>query len=419
MFSALHGDHGTAKHQRQFKRRVRHNGGGDMWKNIQFPPWVASNVDILSEILGRLPPVQMLQATIVSRPFKRIITSHGFRCLVRTTVRQPGHLLGLFPKCNANKRERYPFIQCSGSADPIPRPLRNASLSVLRFWKPANYWRHFELLDSRDGKLLLLAGKSSRNVEMVVFYPQSSTNQYDLIPRLAVLDEANIRLVTAALIPDEKSHHFSVIVLTRRGVTDSQMKPEVPVAESSVICYTSSNGRWGNPVTTQFEMPAKKMLRLGSVLVGRTLHFLHSCKQVIKVNVETLELGKLKLPRVTNICSRTAHVLARGLTGNQLYLAVVSGRDIATYTHSSTGWDPALLLPGPISAPFVAIKLVGSAEAGGLILVKVDGRVIVTMEVETGKDRQITDDLREEEVLCYELEFPPVSQMLRQQQPED
>lgn len=390
-----------------------------MWKNIQFPPWLASNEDMLSEILGRLPQVQMLQATIVSRLFKRVITSHGFRCLVRTTVRQPGHLLGLFPKCKANKRERYPFIRCSDSPDPLPRPLRNASLSVLRFWKPTNHWGHFELLVSRDGKLLLLAGNSSRNVEIVVFYPQSSTNQYDLIPRPAVLDEANIRLVTAALIPDEESHHFSVIVLTRRGVIDSQMKPEVPVAESSVICYTSSNRRWGNPVTTQFEMPAKKMLRLGSVLVGRTLHFLHSCKQIIKVNVETLELGRLKLPSVKNIGSKTAHVLARGLIDKQLYLAVVARRGIATYTHSSAGWDPALLLPGPISCPYMPIKLVGSSEAGGLILVKVDGRVISAMEVETGLERQITDDLPEEEVLCYEQEFPPVSQMLRQGQPED
>lgn len=264
-----------------------------------------------------------------------------------------------------------------------------------------------------------------------------------------MLDEANIRLVTAALIPDEESHHFSVIVLTRRGVIDSQMKPEVPVAESSVICYTSSNRRWGNPVTTQFEMPAKKMLRLGSVLVGRTLHFLHSCKQIIKVNVETLELGnslstlsyvnvkvsswfrfiiccfihlhscvgRLKLPSVKNIGSKTAHVLARGLIDKQLYL--VAGRGIATYTHSSAGWDPALLLPGPISCPFMPIKLVGSSEAGGLILVKVDGRVISAMEVETGLEREITDDLSEEEVLCYEQEFPPVSQMLRQGQPED
>lgn len=68
----------------------------------------------------------------------------------------------------------------------------------------------------------------------------------------------------------------------------------------------------------------------------------------------------------------------------------------------------------PLGAPSISIRLVGSS-AAGVVLVKVYDQVY-TMEVETGMMKWMADGVFEEDVLCYEQEFPPVSQLLRQQQ---
>ncbi|CAM0903110.1 unnamed protein product [Alopecurus aequalis] len=357
----------------------------------------------------------MIQVATVSKDFKEIIISDGFRSNVRCCVNQKRHLLGLFPKCSRNTTERYRFVQCSGALTYLPRPMQAASFWAQLSWKPKSYWREIELLDCRDGKVLLLAGNTNRSRDFVIYYVQLRTNQYRQLPRLTLLDESDIRLVSAAFIPDDKSHQFRVIVLARRGEADTKIKPEARAVETSVVCFTSSTGKWENPVTTWFEVPAKNMLGLGSVLVENKLCFLEKCRRVITVDITSLELGTIVLPKVKNIGSKTSHVLTRGPRSKKLYLAIVSQRCIAVYSHDGKDWVQNLLHPGPGHTKSVALKLIGSTDITGLILVKADGRVIYKMEVETGLFYQIDDNVPEEEALPFELEYPPVSQMLLRQ----
>lgn len=387
----------------RIRRRIQ-NGSGNKVKPIQFPAWLSTNVDMLMEVLGWLPPDGMIRAASASRLFREIITSDGFRSLIRSRAKQSRHLLGLFPKCSG-----YPFVQCT-----LPRPFRRASSSVHMSWKPNNYWNHVELIDSRDGKLLLFAGQSSRSCGFVIYYPHSRKNLFSQIPRLTLLGDPSNHLVTATLVPDNNSHQFTVIVLTRKGEVDSKMTAKVPMTEASVVRFSSSTGMWGNPVTAWFQMPSKKKLHIGSLLLENKLYFLHPCEQVITVDIRNLELGTLKLPEVTNIHSRTSHVLTRVPTSDQLHLAIVAQRCIAIYSHDGNVWDLKRLNPSPGYSNSVALKLVGSTEITGLIFVKADARVIYMMEVETGLFHCISENVPQAEVLPYELEFPPVSEMLRQ-----
>jgi hypothetical protein len=127
-------------------------------------------------------------------------------------------------------------------------------------------------------------------------------------------------------------------------------------------------------------------------------------------------IGIIELPDITNV-SRTAHVLAGVPSNRKLYLAMASGRNIFKYCYDgNNSWNLKSLLLGPGTANSVAIKLVGSTDMTGLIFLKVDGQMIYKMDIEGGQVEFIADNMHVDEVLPYEMENPPVSQMLRQQQ---
>jgi hypothetical protein len=127
------------------RRRLQYDTGNN-YKPLQFPDWLSTDVDVVTEILVWLSPHMMIRAAASSRFFKDIILSNDFRSRVRRREVQTRLLLGLFGKSRENKPERYPFLECSDSS--IPLLFRSASFSVWCSWKPNKQWGYVELLDS-------------------------------------------------------------------------------------------------------------------------------------------------------------------------------------------------------------------------------------------------------------------------------
>jgi hypothetical protein len=152
------------------RRRPRHDTGKN-YKSLRFPDWLSTDADMLTEILVWLSPHMIIIAASSSRFFKDIIISNDFRSRIRRCEVQTRQLLGLFAKTRDNKPERYPFLECCDTS--IPLRFRSASFSVWCSWKPYKQWGYVELLDSRDGRLLLLAGENRKQCQFVIVYPQS------------------------------------------------------------------------------------------------------------------------------------------------------------------------------------------------------------------------------------------------------
>lgn len=374
-------------------------------------PSVNLNVDVLMEIFARLQPDVLLRMATACSFFREVIRSSDFRHCYRSN--QKGKMLGFFMKKKARGKTRvmYPYVRCDGLSAQMSR----ASESIRDLWVsaetcPNSYWPYFELLDSRDGKLLLLAGNSSRDQDMFVFYPHARKNRHRQIPRLRFFHDTQI--VTAALLPDERTHHYNVIVLAKR-VSRSKVTLNTPLVETVVACYSSSAGRWIKAKTIQsFVLPAKKMLQIGSVLIDDMIYFLHRGEELITVQISSLELATTILPDIggaKKTTLRTSHI-SRG-QGSQLCLAMVSGRNIRVYTYSnpSKSWENKtnwLTLGG-------GIKVIGSSESQGLILVKTGTLDVVSVEMETGLVKSVSvGNCESDEVLAYEQECPAVSQMI-------
>lgn len=124
------------------------------------------------EIFSRLDHDDLLRTATASRFFRNIIILPDFRHHYRATHK--GTMLGFFVKLKARDLEKYPYVGCDG----LSAPLSQASSSVSDLWtsentRPNSHWPYFELLDSRDGKLLLFAGNSRREQDMFVFYPHA------------------------------------------------------------------------------------------------------------------------------------------------------------------------------------------------------------------------------------------------------
>ncbi|TVU15964.1 hypothetical protein EJB05_39509 [Eragrostis curvula] len=386
-----------------------------MDKSVARGPGQDLNADMLMDIFRRLDPDILLRMGTVCRFFRELICLPDFRCWYREN--QNGKMLGFFVKTKGRNSEQYPFVRCVG----LPTPFLRASEVIHELWSaadtsPNNYWRHSEVLDSRDGKLLMLAGNSSRDPDMFVFYPHARTNRHHQIPHPRLFN--NFRIVAAALIPNDHTHQYKVIILGRTGVADYKMKSNAPLTESLVGSFSSSVNRWVKASTLQFAMPAKQMLRMGSVLIDETIHFLHSGKQVISVDIPSLKLGTTQLPDHVNkqiIKSRMTHVLFPG-PSNQLCLSVASRMSVSIYTYmdSSMSWEHTRDWVVPIGSNIKdkAVKLVGSAENEGLLLLKIGSQDVFSIETRTGLVKWIAN-CESDEVLAYEQECPVVSQMLR------
>ncbi|CAN6240677.1 unnamed protein product [Urochloa humidicola] len=326
---------------------------------------------------------------------------------------QKDKMLGFFLKTKARDIEKYPYVRCDG----LSALLSRASQSISDLWisadtHPNSYWPYFELLDSRDGKLLLLAGNSSRDQDMYVFYPHVRKNRFYQIPNLRLFSDTHI--VTAALLPDDNTHHYNVIVLARQGVSDSKMTSNIPLTKAVIACYSSSAGRWAKAKIIQsFAMPAKQMLRIGSVLIDDVIYFLHPGRQIITVEISSLELAIIKLPELTRkMKSRRSHMISRG-QGSQLCLVVVSGRNICMYSYNKplTSWENKTSWLAPGNAKDNATKVIGSSESEGLILAKTGTLEVVSIEMDIGLVK-LVGSCEGDEVLVYEQECPAVSQIL-------
>ncbi|XP_062188335.1 uncharacterized protein LOC133891624 [Phragmites australis] len=327
--------------------------------------------DLVGEILLRLPPEEpanLFRATLVCKPWFRILSDPAFRRRYRLFHRTPP-MLGIFQ--NLRHDNTIPrFVPTAATVSPCSPP----SLDCWFWWA----------LDCRHGRVLIY---SIGPTNLFVWDPITGDQQHLPVPAYAYAYCTAAVLCTAARCDhlDCRGNPFLVVFVgtgDRDGVTWASS-------------FLSETGAWSTPTTV--DLSASTTVDVDSfidtrpsILNGDALYFtLERGKSILKYDLGERDLSVIDAP----VCEQTGIIMTAedgglgfaGTEGNSLHLwSWLAGDD------SVVGWVLCRVIKLetllPIHNPYVPPQAIGFAEGTDTIFLDTDVAVF-TLELKSGKTR--------------------------------
>ncbi|XP_066351170.1 uncharacterized protein [Miscanthus floridulus] len=217
------------------------------------PPPPSLMEELVEEVLLRLPPQE--PASLVCKPWRRLVSSPRFRCRFLEFHRTPP-MLGFI--CN-HKHNRSSFVRTTASS-----PLHGNTSSPLHSNTSRRRWY---ALDARHGRVLL-RDLTTITVRVLVVWDPITDDQQELpiLPWPTISCTAAVLCATATGACDHHGCHRGPFLVVFVGTAPRNM---------FVCTYSSNVAAWSEPISIQ-HLNDEYYIFGGyspSVLVGNELYF--------------------------------------------------------------------------------------------------------------------------------------------------
>lgn len=242
---------------------------------------VASNDDLLTEILVHLPIKSLMKCKCVSKHWQSLISGPGFS----RRLYPDSHLVSgliLHPTYDRVIKKEYDFV-------PLKHTLTTAPFRSLTF---VNHPAGLSILQSCNGLLLCASSISNRNLPCDYYIYNPTSHEFLTVPPLEDENSRFIRRIGLAY-DHAKSSHFKIVCIR----SDPSEVIRNAGISYQIEVYSSQTGSWrlsGVP----FVMPCNLKYRAG-VFWNGTIHWIDHCHACLYFKVDEEQLQEMPMPPPT------------------------------------------------------------------------------------------------------------------------
>ncbi|PON92419.1 F-box domain containing protein [Trema orientale] len=239
---------------------------------------IASNDDLLSEILFRLPIKALVKFKSVSKHWRSLISDPKF-ALRRNTNPNPNPASGLFVK--RSSRPEFDFVNLGRNPKSISSrgPFRSLNfaddLSV-----------GVGIVQSCNGLMLCSTNQAPESREYFVYNP--TVNRYATLPPFSPTAKnlSRSRFGVNLAFDPSRSPHYNVVCVRRAGTRFDQFRIEI---------YSSETRRW-RPCAGLFTVNSLDCRFDGGVFWNGSLHWMSTFGDSVYFDVEEEKLSTMPMP---------------------------------------------------------------------------------------------------------------------------
>lgn len=341
--------------------------------------------DAVAEILLRLPPDDpacLVRASLVCKPWRRVLSDPAFPLRYRAFHRTPPPLLGFVRSSRAR--------EAGGSHLIVPFATR-----LLPFHQPPPM--SSRPLDCRHGRVLsenVVCGSSTTRGSLAVWEP--ITGNHSVLPELDCrwpYIRCGVVACAAAGCDHRHDCHGGPFQVVFVGTTDAG------VARAWV--YSSETDAWSEPASVQLHGRHSSVKRKRGAIVGHRCYFLlNASTMLLKFDLRKHRLSMINSPQAYCIMPAAAAALM-SMEDGRLGLAGIHGANLHLWSTkvclegpATTTWVPYRVVELgkllPIDKPYHRVAVIGFAEGVGALLVAVDTTTIFAYELKSGQVRKLT-----------------------------